>query len=46
MASSMNELLEVICPTLGMQYQQGWPRHVIEESIMSSEARKKAWSCE
>ena len=29
-------------PTLGSRYQQGWPRRVRDESMMSSETRKKA----
>jgi len=32
-----------IMPTLGMRYQHGLPRRVIELSMMSSETRKKAW---
>ncbi len=41
--SSMKASLMEIIPTLGMRYQQGFPRRVCEESIMSSETRKKAW---
>ncbi len=40
----MNESFMAIWPTLGTRYQQDWPRRVIDESIMSSETRKKAWS--
>ena len=32
-----------IVPTLGRRNQHGWPRRVCDESIMSSETRKKAW---
>lgn len=40
--SSMNESLMAIKPTSGFRYQQGLPRRVWEESIRSSETRKKA----
>lgn len=29
--------------TLGCRYQQGWPRRVMDPSMMSSATRKKAW---
>ena len=41
--SSMKASLMAIMPTLGKRYQQGSPRRVCEESMMSSETRKKAW---
>lgn len=40
--SSMKASLMAIMPTFGIRYQQGLPRRVMEESIMSSETRKKA----
>lgn len=40
--SSMNESLMAIMPTSGLRNQQGLPRRVWEESIISSETRKKA----
>ena len=42
--SSMKESLMAIMPTDGIRYQHGLPRRVCEESMMSSETRKKAWS--
>ena len=41
--SSMKASLMAIMPTSGTRYQHGWPRRVEEESIMSSETKKKAW---
>ncbi len=43
-ASSMKASLMAIMPTLGARYQHGFPRRVLEESMMSSETRKKACS--
>mgnify|MGYP007107143660 FL=1 len=42
--SSMKASLIAIMPTLGIRYQQGEPRRVLDESMISSETRKKAWS--
>lgn len=42
--SSMKASLMAIVPTPDLRYQHGWPRRVMEESIMSSETRKNAWS--
>ncbi len=39
----MKASLIAIMPTCGIRYQQGTPRRVWDESIMSSETRKKAW---
>ena len=41
--SSMKASLMAMVPTCGRRYQQGEPRRVCDESIMSSETRKKAW---
>ena len=44
----MNASLMAIIPTFAgrsTRYQQGWPRRVMELSMMSSETRKNAWSC-
>ena len=41
--SSMKASLMAIMPTEGMRYQHGWPRRVLELSMMSSLTRKKAW---
>jgi len=43
-ASSIKESLMAIIPISGRRYQQGWERRVMEESMMSSETRKKACS--
>lgn len=44
-ASSINASLMATVPIWGSRYQHGWPLRVIEESIISSETRKKACSC-
>ena len=36
--------LHALSSTLGTLYQQGWPRRVMEASMMSSATRKKACS--
>jgi len=41
--SKISASLTAIIPTLSTQYQQGGPRRVIPEFIMSSETRRYAW---
>ena len=41
--SSIKASFMAIMPTSGRRNQHGWLRRVCEESIMSSETRKKAW---
>jgi hypothetical protein len=38
----MKASLIAIIPTFGARYQHGWPRRVLEASMMSSLTRKKA----
>jgi hypothetical protein len=42
--STMNESLMATIPTPSALYQQGSPRRVTDESMISSAIRKKPWS--